>query len=172
MGTVEPRKNYEAFISAYHTLVESGFQPPVAIIAGVEGYRAESVKRFVMDKGLSERVLFTGYLDDYRLGDIYSGAACLVHPSLYEGFGLTIPEAFSWNLPVASSDRGSLGELFKDSVWSFDPGNRETIVQAIRNALEKGVTPGQTKAREEVHRRFTWANCADLTVRALLPEAT
>jgi len=172
VGTVEPRKNYEAFVGAYSELVASGFQPPVAIIAGVDGYRAESVRRLVMAEGLSERVLFTGYLNDDRLRELYSGAACLVHPSLYEGFGLTVPEAFSWNLPVASSDRGSLGELFKDSVWSFDPGNRESIAQAIREALEKGVTHGQTEARKEVHRRYTWTNCADLTVRALLPEAT
>jgi len=172
VGTVEPRKNYGAFISAYSDLVAGGFQPPVAIIAGVDGFQAENVRRLVMDKGLSDRVLFTGYLDEDRLRDLYSGAACLVHPSLYEGFGLTLPEAFSWNLPVASSDRGSLGELFKDSVWSFDPGNRESMTRAIRDALEKGVTPGQREARKEVHRRYTWANCADLTVRALLPGAT
>lgn len=172
VGTVEPRKNYGAFIEAYSDLLAGGFEPPVAIIAGGDGYRAESVRRLVIDKGLSERILFTGYLDDAHLRILYSGAACVVHPSLYEGFGLTIPEAFSWNLPVASSDRGSLGELFKGTVWAFDPGNRESVAQAIRDALQKGVTPGQTEARKEVYRRYTWANCADLTVRALLREAT
>lgn len=172
VGTVEPRKNYTAFIDAYSDLLSGGFQPPVAIIAGVEGYRAESVRRHVAAKGLSERVLFTGYLDDDRLRDLYAGAACLVHPSLYEGFGLTIPEAFSWNLPVASSDRGSLGELFSDCVWTFDPADREGMTQAIRDALEKGVTRMQNEARKDVRRRLTWANCANLTVGALLPEAT
>jgi len=103
---------------------------------------------------------------DSELSDLYSRAYCLVHPAHHEGFGFTVPGAFTWGLPVVASNTGGLGEFFAETAWMVDPADIESIANGILLALESGVTAEQETKRKELSEILTWNNCAKKTLNA------
>lgn len=166
VGTVEPRKNIDGLLKAYSILLEKRDIPPL-VIAGMDGFRAEEYKRLPLELGIENRVRFTGYVRDSELSDLYARAYCLVHPAHHEGFGFTVPEAFTWGLPVVASNTGGLGEFFSETAWMVDPSDPESIAHGIELALDSGVTAEQKQKRMELSRELTWKNCAEKTLEAM-----
>ncbi|MCK5131030.1 MAG: glycosyltransferase family 4 protein [Candidatus Sabulitectum sp.] len=166
VGTVEPRKNIDGLLKAYSIMLEKGDLPPL-VIAGMDGFRAEEYKRLPLELGIENRVKFTGYVGDRELSDLYARAYCLVHPAHHEGFGFTVPEAFTWGLPVVASNTGGLGEFFSETAWMVDPSDPESIAHGIELALDSGVTAEQEQKRQELSKELTWENCARKTLKAM-----
>jgi glycosyltransferase involved in cell wall biosynthesis len=77
----------------------------------------------------------TGYLDDAALDALLRGADLLVHPSLYEGFGLVLVEAMERGVPVACADATALPETAAGAAELFDPLDEHAIATAIVRAL-------------------------------------
>lgn len=99
-----------------------------------------------------------------ELRELYRSAACMVFPSLYEGFGLPPLEAMASGCPVASSTAGSLPEIVGDAAELFDPQDPEAIATAIRNAIAR--TDELQRLGLEQVRKFTWEHCADVHEQA------
>jgi glycosyltransferase involved in cell wall biosynthesis len=90
------------------------------------------------------------------LVDLYRSAACLVFPSLYEGFGLPPLEAMACGCPVAVSNATSLPEVCGDAAEYFDPLSPEEAAAAVQRALDgRLVERGRARAAG-----FTWEACA------------
>lgn len=105
--------------------------------------------------------------DDSVLSYLYSNAAALVYPSLYEGFGIPPLEAMAYNCPVACSRASSLPEVVGDAAELFDP----TQEDAIRVAIEQIVTsPSRSDELKKLGIRqsklFSWQKCAQDTISA------
>src|SRR6185437_13670023 len=66
-----------------------------------------------------------------ELVELYRRAACVVFPSLYEGFGLPPVEAMACGCPVAASSQGSLPEVCGDAAVLFDPLDPESIAAGV-----------------------------------------
>ena len=79
-----------------------------------------------------------GEVSASTLATLYRTAACLVFPSLYEGFGLPPLEAMACGCPVACSDAASLPEVCGEAAVYFDPGSPEAIANGVREALALG----------------------------------
>jgi glycosyltransferase involved in cell wall biosynthesis len=79
----------------------------------------------------------TGWVDDERLDALMRGAAVLVHPSLYEGFGLVLVEAMARGTPVACADATALPETAEGAAELFDPRSPASVAGAITRALER-----------------------------------
>ena len=95
-----------------------------------------------------------------ELVELYRRAACLVFPSLYEGFGLPPVEAMACGCPVAASAIGSLPEVCGDAAVLFDPLDPEAIAAGVEEALAR---TDELRARGLVRAAaFTW----DATARA------
>ncbi len=93
-----------------------------------------------------------------ELVDLYRGAAALVFPSLYEGFGMPVVEAMACGCPVASSNAASLPEVAGDAGRLFDPRHVGEIAAAVDEVL---LEPAPWIARGlERALRFTWDACA------------
>lgn len=93
-----------------------------------------------------------GHVTMDELIDLYRTAACLVFPSLYEGFGLPPLEAMACGCPVAVSHATSLPEICGDAAEYFDPLSPEDMAAAILRALEaRLVARGLARAA-----KFTW----------------
>ena len=79
-----------------------------------------------------------GYVRDEDLGALYARTALVAVPSLYEGFGLPVLEAFRAGAAVACADRASLPEVAGDAAVLFDPTDDADILRALRDGLRTG----------------------------------
>ena len=166
VGTVEPRKNVDGLLRAMAVLRDRGETPPL-VIAGKDGYRAQEYHRLCTELALDDQVTFNGYVSDRELAELYANALCLVHVAHHEGFGIPVPEAFTWGLPVVASNVGGIGEFFSEAAWMVDPGDTESVAAGIEQALQQGVTDVQKQTRERLRSELTWKECALRTAEAL-----
>lgn len=99
-----------------------------------------------------------GRVSQLQLVELYRGAAALVFPSLYEGFGMPVLEAMACGCPVASSNVTSLPEVAGDAARLFDPRDVDDMASAVEDVL---ADPAPWIARGlERAKAFTWDACA------------
>jgi glycosyltransferase involved in cell wall biosynthesis len=118
---------------------------------------------------LPEGVERWGIVPPAELASLYRRAACLVFPSLYEGFGLPPLEAMASGCPVAASNVSAIPEVCGDAAVFFDPMDPESIANAVIEAdsraeelRERGLARAATftwedtaRAHEQVYRDAT-----------------
>jgi glycosyltransferase involved in cell wall biosynthesis len=163
LGTLQPRKNLIRMIDAFCAFKEQTMLPHQLVLAGRAGWMCQAV----LEKArTTPDVVHLGYVKD-RLALLRS-ADLLVQPSIYEGFGLSLLDAFSQSVPVACSNVSSLPEIAGDAAEQFDPYSVESITASLVNVLTS------PKRAEELTRRgtsrlrsFTWEDCARKTLDAV-----
>jgi glycosyltransferase involved in cell wall biosynthesis len=99
-----------------------------------------------------------GRVTTEQLVELYRGAAALVYPSLYEGFGMPVIEAMACGCPVACSNVASLPEVAGAAARLFDPRSVDDIVAAVDEVLS-GPQPWIARGLEQT-KKFTWEACA------------
>jgi len=114
--------------------------------------------------GLPGRCLQTG-LNDRELAAAYAGALALVFPSLYEGFGIPVLEAFACGCPALLAGRSSLPEVGGDAALYFDPeSGEELLCQAARLLHDPALRESLAAAGRERLRGFSWERTAAQTL--------
>jgi glycosyltransferase involved in cell wall biosynthesis len=153
-----PHKNHERLFEAFALVRRE--QPDLELVLTGGGHTGRPVPDGV-------RVL--GHVPEDELASLYRRAACLVFPSLYEGFGMPPLEAMACGCPVAASRSGSLPEACGDAAALFDPLDPEEIAAVTLGVLDNPapfVAAGLERAA-----RFTWeatAQAHDEVYRQLL----
>ena len=118
-----------------------------------KGGRAHA-ERTAERTGLAARVEFKGHVPQAELAALYRGAACLVFPSRYEGFGLPALEAMASGTPVVATRAGALPEVTGDAAILVDDRSPAALAGGIERALadrERLVAAGLARAAG-----FTW----------------
>ena len=87
------------------------------------------------DKGLSEDIIYTGYVSDEELVWLYKNAYAFIYPSFYEGFGLPILEAMRVGCPVMCSETTSMPEVGGEAAEYFNPYDVDSIVDTIERVI-------------------------------------
>jgi glycosyltransferase involved in cell wall biosynthesis len=126
VGTQEPRKNIKRLIKAFKHL-NSKYPKLSLAIAGKFGW-GDTTQPI-------DSVSLLGFVPDEDLKILYQAAKVFVYPSLYEGFGFPILEAFKSGCPVITSNRSSLPELGGDAAFYLDPTSRSMIANTIDQVL-------------------------------------
>ncbi|GJJ02965.1 glycosyl transferase family 1 [Duganella rhizosphaerae] len=167
VGTLQPRKNVGRLLEAYLAL------PPVLraarqlVIVGAPGWLCDELVAQIKAAGQrGENVVWLSQLtDDAQLHHLYAGAGAFIFPSLHEGFGLPLVEAFASGVPVATSNATSLPEVAQGAALEFDPLSVPEISAAMTalardDALrQRCIAAGRRRALE-----LTWEAAARRTV--------
>ena len=120
----------------------------------------------VAGMGLRNEVVMTGFVRREELVALYSGAEMLVHPSLYEGFGLPLLEAMACGLPVLCSNRGALPEVAGGAARLVDPQRGDELATAMSGLMADSSARAELRARGlRRAARFTWRRHAEETER-------
>lgn len=129
VGTLEPRKNITTLLEAF-SIAKKKLTIQL-VIAGARGWLDRPIFKKVEALGISNDVVFTGYVPDEDLPALYQGAEVFVFPSLYEGFGLPPLEAMASGTPVVASNSSSIPEVVGDSGILVNPRDIEGFAHAI-----------------------------------------
>lgn len=165
LGTLEPRKNLTTLITAYHALLTQGDEPPALVLAGRKGWLYEPILNQVRATGLSDRVLFTDWVDEQDAPAILNAADLFVYPSLYEGFGLPPLEAMACGTPIITSNVSSLPEVIGDAGIMIEPHDTRALTQAMRWLLADKAkrTELRSKGLQQAS-HFSWERTAQETL--------
>jgi glycosyltransferase involved in cell wall biosynthesis len=172
VGNREPRKNLPTLLAAYRELLAgrvpgaggggSGGPVPPLVLVGPAGW-GEALDLAGLP---AEAVRTPGYLPEEDLARVVAGAAALVFPSWYEGFGLPALEALACGTPVVATDLPALREVLGDQAELVPPGDAAALADALARVLDDpGGEPART-ARRARAAAFTWAACARATLSA------
>ncbi len=158
VGTIQPRKNYDRLVEAFHQLGRSDM---LLVIAGARGWLDNPLYRHVAERGLADRVRFIGFVPDEDLPVLYSAAAVFAFPSLYEGFGLPPLEAMACGVPVLVSNQSSLPEVVGDAGVLVDPYNIDEIAGGLARLLDDENLRNTLINRAQLRvQSFTWRTAA------------
>lgn len=163
VGTLQPRKNLDALITAYEALPWSVRNERQLALIGKYGWGAESLRaRLDALKG-EGRVVWVDYVERDELHALYCGAGMFVYPSLAEGFGLPLLEALACGLPVIASDLPALHEVADASTTFVAPDRTDSIADAIARVHDLPDCASIASRRDHA-RRFSWSACAQRTL--------
>src|SRR3972149_10010834 len=123
VGSLEPRKNVKTLLRSYASLSETVKREFSLVIAGAKGWLNSDIPGIVKELGIEKTTLFPGYIEKEDMSAVYSAASVFVFPSLYEGFGLPILEAFACGTPVITSNTSSMPEVAGDAAVLVDPAD-------------------------------------------------
>lgn len=122
VGTLQPRKNLPLLISAFAGVRQRIPDMALVLVGNRTGHHFDTgIDEAIRRYALEEAVVFPGFVEQSDLPLLIRGAALFAFPSLYEGFGIPMLEAFSQEVPVAASDTPCLREIGGDAALYFDP---------------------------------------------------
>jgi len=134
-GHTWKHKNHRAAIEAVR-LLRSKFGLTVPLVCTGGAREAQpALEKQIREAGLENLVFFPGYCPHEDMPALYRAAACLVFPSLFEGFGMPVLEAMASGCPVVCSNTTSLPEVAGDAALMVNPGDEEALADAIRSVL-------------------------------------
>lgn len=171
IGRRERRKNQITLVRAYEILKERmGEDTPRLIIQGPRGHHAKELDEVVIKSSAREDITVTDWISEEEKIALLHHAWCVVHPSLYEGFGLPVIEAQACGIPVVCSSAAALPEIAGNGALFFSPKNTEEMANKIfqictetdtrRRLIEDGLKNA---------RRFSWKTAVAQTLEVLSP---
>jgi glycosyltransferase involved in cell wall biosynthesis len=154
VGDAEPRKNLAGLLEAYRLYRERVPDPLPLLLAGSASASGAGIT--VVNRPSPQ-----------RLAELYRAAVALLHPSLYEGFGLTALEAMSAGTPVIAADSPGVREVCAQAARYVDPRDPPSLAAAITELAAAPALRHELAARGRARARtFSWACCARAHVDA------
>ncbi len=160
VGAIQPRKNLPCLMRAFETF---GKNCPLAklVLAGEAAWMSDSIFRAYEGHPLRDRIVMTGRVSFDERAILYRNARVFVYPSLYEGFGLPILEAFSADVPVICANNSSLPEVAGNAAVFFDAAKSDELAENLLDLWKSTDRLSELvqKGREQL-KKFSWDRCA------------
>jgi glycosyltransferase involved in cell wall biosynthesis len=150
VGDDEPRKNLATLLAGYARYRTETAAPQALVLAGTPG-RAPS----------QPGVHYEQHPSPERLAQLYAGATALVHPALYEGFGMTPLEAMRLGTPVIAAAAPALTEICGNAARYIDPRDAHALAGALAELADNQTLRGELAARGKNRAAtYSWATSA------------
>jgi alpha-1,3-rhamnosyl/mannosyltransferase len=161
VGTLEPRKNLPVLLAAWSRLRQRLPEAPPLVLSGRWGWHSSDLARTVAGGTAEGWLVHLGYVDPPQLAALYRRALLVALPSLYEGFGLPIVEAFTAGAAVVASDLPVLREVAGDGALFAPPQNVDAWAAALERLLADDELRAALAARGHARsERFAWRRAA------------
>jgi alpha-1,3-rhamnosyl/mannosyltransferase len=165
-STLQEKKNLPRLVDAYLQLPNDLQEEYPLIIIGRPGWNNEASTAAVKKIMSEKKGNWLNYVTYDDLRTIFQCATVYAHPSLHEGFGLTILEAFASRTPVLTSRVAAIPEIAGDAALLIDPYSVEEIKEALlRLLLSPTLQNDYVQRGHERSKEFSWDVCAEKTVK-------
>lgn len=165
LGAEDPRKNTLRLIKVYLELLQRHGIDEDLVISGYSNWEDSDAYHAVRGAGATDRVKFLSFVSINELAALYCSASLFVYPSLYEGFGIPMLEAFSSGCPVIASNITSIPEVGGEAALYFDPLNEGEMANVLLRVLN------DSELRETLRelgfaraKQFSWTETARKTL--------
>jgi glycosyltransferase involved in cell wall biosynthesis len=159
VGDLRAKKNLGALVTAFAELHRAEGPPHRLVLAGIDAGGGPELTR----SAGTAPVQLTGYVPDAHLDVLIRDAELVVHPSLYEGFGLVVVEAMARGTPVLAARATALPETGGDAAAYFDPADPDDLHRQLAALLtDPERRAGLARAGHERAAAFSW----ELTARS------
>jgi glycosyltransferase involved in cell wall biosynthesis len=167
LGRLAPYKGLQFLIKAIPRVLREVPNTKFLVGGGMR-YDVADVSRLVKGLKVEEAVVFTGYVSDRKVPELYAACDVFCYPSLWEGFGLTPAEAQACGKPVVAFNNCAIPEIVENGRKGLlvERKNVEALAEAIVSLLldkEHRISMG-LRARDRVTRLFSWDRAAQQTL--------
>jgi glycosyltransferase involved in cell wall biosynthesis len=165
VGTLQPRKNILGLIAAHRMLPRDMRNDFPLLVIGRPG-RGGGKTVQALANNTDHTLRWLQYVPDIDLVPLVWRAGAMVFPSLHEGFGLPILEAFAAGVPVVASNVSALPEVAGDAAWLVDPNRFAELAEAMRSVVTDAPLAGELRRRGRARAlQFTWGKTATATAK-------
>jgi glycosyltransferase involved in cell wall biosynthesis len=164
VGNVYPYKNLGLVVEALRVLAPK--YPRLKLVSTSKpDYFRDQLEAYARQLGVADRVVFTGFVTDGELVNLYRKAKLYVYPSLAEGFGLQMLESMIQGLPVVAARSSCLPEIGGAAAAYFDPKDPEKLADLIDHLLrDERRCDTMQEAGYERAKQFSWAQTVQQTL--------
>lgn len=156
VGQFAPYKNHERIVRAFARAFPGDSSIHLVLVQRL-GPGSRALGPIASMLGIQQRVHFLQGLSLDDLAALYRGAACVCHPSLYEGFGNALAEGMASGVPVVTSNRSSMPEVCADAGLYVDPEDIDDIARGLRTVLtQESVAAGMRERGVSRARSLRW----------------
>lgn len=165
VGALERKKNIVTLTKAFDLfLTKYKFDMDLVIAGKVDPHYPE-VKDQAMEISHSNRLVFTGFVEEIDQAALYQGAYAFITTSLHEGFGLPGLEAMHHGLPVLASNTPVFNEVYDNGAIYFDPLNIEDIADQMKLVVQDTQFHAQMQQKSLARAAlFSWDETARKTL--------
>lgn len=162
LGAPDPRKNTSRMLEAWAMIGPKIRRTWQLLVVGLDAAAQKQLLDYSYKLGIHESVTLHGFADEADMPALYAAAEVLAYPSLSEGFGLPILEAFAARTAVLTSNCTSLPEIAGDAALLVDPEDPVSLSHGLAKIVRD-----PTLRRDLVERgvrrlpRYTWKRCAE-----------
>jgi glycosyltransferase involved in cell wall biosynthesis len=165
VSTVKKYKHQWNLIDAVGLLKKEGLSVELHLVGGGDAqalhWMKKSIRRNVAD---CEFVFYHGRLSHEKTMEWYYKADLFVFPSTCETFGISLLEAMSAGLPIASSHRGPMPEVLKDAGLYFNPESVLSIKNCLQYLIERPSLQQKLGIKAQKYsEKYSWKKCANDT---------
>ncbi|HAR99559.1 MAG: Glycosyl transferase group 1 [Candidatus Moranbacteria bacterium GW2011_GWC2_37_73] len=171
LGTLEPSKNITRLLEAFAKFKTEQKQKNAGkfeyqlVLAGKRGWLSQEYLQIIKDLILTKDVVFTGYVIGDELVPLFRNAEFFVMPSLYEGFGMTVLEAFATKTPAILANVSSLPEIAGEAAYFINPLDTAELAEAIgKFATDENLRASYIAKGLEQAKKFDWDKTARETL--------
>ncbi|MEF8824920.1 MAG: glycosyltransferase family 4 protein [Halapricum sp.] len=167
LGRLAPKKRVSDLVRAFD-LIATDYPDAELVVVG-EGPLEEELRELAADLGVTDRVTFTGRVEEVAIPRYYASAELFVLPSVWEGHPLTLLEAWAASRPVVASDVEGIAEFVDhgETGYLVESRNPDALADAIRYVFDHPEEAREwgENARELAERDFSWKTAACRTRR-------